>query len=193
MKYRLQKNYDSLDRVEKWDTETQEVVKKRIADELGDALSYNFLTEREGEILELLTDALIPQKKGASYIKIPEIIDRELEKNIKGVRYGKNPWPRVFYQTGLADFSAQAEAISGKPIEDFSTPRIEKYISDIFEKDPNDFLRRFVRKVLSDATAIYFSHPASWNAIGFPGPAFPEGYAHLDCDKTFDWESKYEK
>src|SRR3989339_198193 len=95
----LEKNYDSLDRIGKWDSETREVVKKRIANELGDAFSYNFLTEREGEILELLTDTLIPQDKNTSYIKIPEIIDRDLEKNIKGVRYGKNPWPREFYQT----------------------------------------------------------------------------------------------
>jgi hypothetical protein len=193
MSSKLDQNYNSLDRIDKWDPETQEIIKQRIANELGDTLSYEFLTPRESEILEFLVDALIPQEKNDKYIKISEIIDCDLAKNIKGVRYGKNPWPRDFYQTGLSDFAKQAQKSFGKPIEDFSASQIEKYISDIFKRNSDDFLRRFTRKVLSDATAIYFSHPASWNAIGFPGPAFPEGYPFLDCDKSFDWEPKYEK
>lgn len=193
MHYEIDKKYNSLDRIDKWDKETQEVVKKRIANELGHIFSYTFLKPREGEILEFLVDALIPQKKNAEYVKISEIIDRELAKNTKGVRYGKNPWPREFYQKGLAYFASEAQEFFGKPIKDFSASQIEKYISDIFERDPADFLRRFTRRVLSDATAIYFSHPASWNVIGFPGPAYPEGYAYLECEKKLDWEPEYEK
>lgn len=193
MTHQLDKNYNSLDRIEKWDPETKRVIKQRIAKELGDSLSYEFLTGREGEILEFIVDALMPQEKNNKYIKIPEIIDFNLAKNIKGVRYGKNPWPRKFYQTGLADFATQAKEIFGKPIEDFSATQIEKYISDIFERNPDDFLRRFAWKILSDATAIYFSHPASWSEIGFPGPAFPEGYPFLDCTDIEDWEPDYEK
>jgi hypothetical protein len=193
MKYELQKNYNPLDRLEKWDPETQKVIWKRIANELGDDLSYEFLTEREGEILEFLVDALIPQEKNKNYVKISEIIDRDLGKNIKGVRYGENPWPKEFYQQGLADFAIKAKEIFGKPTEDFSATQIEKYISDIFQRNPDDFLRRFTKKVLADATAIYFSHPASWSEIGFPGPAFPEGYPHLDCGKKKDWEPNFDK
>lgn len=193
MPYDLDKKFNSLDRIEKWDPETQDVIRKRIANELGDTFSYQFLRPREGEILEILVDALILQEKNSSYIKISEAIDRNLAKNVKGVRYGANPWPREFYQTGLADFAAQAKEIFEEPIENFNATQIEKYITNIFERNPDDFLRRFTRRVLSDAAAIYFSHPASWNAIGFPGPAFPEGYPFLACGEKEEWEPEYLK
>jgi len=192
VEYKLDKNYNSLDRIDKWDPETQKVIKQRIANELGDNLSYKFFTPREGEILELLADTLIPQKKDKKYIKISEIIDQDLIKNIKGVRYGENPWPQEFYRKGLAEFSETAKNKFGKPIEDFSTEQLEKYVTEIFSDNTNVFLLRFIRKVLSDATAVYYSHPASWNQIGFPGPAYPEGYPYLDCADMEDWEPSYE-
>lgn len=193
MSAEINPEYNSLDRLEKWDTETQEIVKQRIANELGDTLSYEFLTGQESEVLEVLVDTLIPQKKNKEYIKISEIIDRDLAKNAKGVRYGENPWPREFYQKGLAQFAGVAKKVHGKPVEDFSKEQLEKYISEIFARNPDDFLRRFLKRVLADTTAIYFSHPASWNAIGFPGPAFPEGYPFLDCGEKENWEPDYEK
>ena len=47
MKYILDKKYDTLERIGKWDKETQKVIEKRIANELGDDLSCKFLTGRE--------------------------------------------------------------------------------------------------------------------------------------------------
>jgi hypothetical protein len=189
----LDKSYNSLDRIEKWDPETQKIVKKRIADETGDVLSYEFLTDREGEILELLAGALIPQKRDKSYVKISDTIDRDLAEDRKGVRYGANPWPREFYRKGLADFEEQARKKFGKPVEDFSQSQLENYIAEIFGGKMSDFLRRFLKRVLSDATATYYSHPASWNKIGFPGPAYPEGYFSLDCGEKEDWEPLYKR
>ncbi|HLM83746.1 MAG TPA: gluconate 2-dehydrogenase subunit 3 family protein [Candidatus Bathyarchaeia archaeon] len=192
MSYQLDKNYNSLDRMGKWDPETREVIRNRIAAETGAISTFEFLTDREGETLEILIDALMPQDPNDPHkTRIAEIIDRDLQNDIKGVRYGKNPWPREFYQKGLADFAREAKEIFGKPIEDFSQPQVEKYISAIFERKTDDFLHRFLKRVLADATAIYFSHPAGWNKIGFPGPAFPEGYPYLNCGEKEDWEPNY--
>jgi len=193
MRYALDKKYNSLNRLGKWDCETQEIIKQRIANELGDVLTYEFLTEKEGEILELLIDTLLPQEKNRKYIKISEIINRDLSRNIRDVRYRDNPWPREFYQKGLVEFRGTAEKKFGKPLEDFSENQLEKYVTEIFTRNSNDFLLRFLRKALSDAAGIYYSHPKAWNEIGFPGPAYPEGYAHLDCGETDEWEPKYEK
>ena len=193
MDYEIEKNYNSLDRIEKWDEETRDTIRKRIAEETGDVLSYGFLTEREGEVLEILADTLIPQEKNKNYVKISEIIDRDLARDKKAVRYGKNPWPREFYKKGLVDFEKFAKREFGKPIEDFSASQLENLIKRTFSLDAENFLARFMRRVLSDATAIYFSHPASWNAIGFPGPAYPEGYPYLGCGEKEDWEPRYEK
>lgn len=193
MKYILDKKYNSLDRIEKWDTETQKVIAGRIANELGDNFAYDFLTPAEGEILELLVDILVPQEKNYQYIKIAEAIDRDLAKDIKKVRYGGDPWPREFYSKGLAEIDKFAKEDYGKPLEDFSASQLEKFVDDILKVDSSNFLQRFMGKVLSDAATIYYSHPASWNKIGFPGPAYPEGYAYLDCGEADTWEPKYEK
>jgi len=191
MKHEIDKKYDSLDRIGKWDEGTREIIKKRIAEETSPNLSYIFLDQQEGEILEMLVDILIPQEKNDSFIKIPEIIDRELGAGKKGVRYGSDPWPAEFYKKGLAEISSNAKKIHGKQIDDFSIQQLNEFIANIFNKGRGDFLYRFMKKVLSDATSIYYSHPGSWNTIGFPGPAYPEGYPFLECDKALDWEPKY--
>lgn len=193
MNYKLDKKYNSLDRIDKWDDETQEVIKKRISNEVGDERSYNFLTASEGKILELLIEVLIPQEENTEHINIPFALDQDLKKNLKKVRYHDNPWPQEFYQRGLAEFAETAKKKYEKALEAFSQAQLEKYVGEIFAGDPKVFLHIFLRKVLSDAAAVYYSHPAVWNGIGFPGPAYPEGYAYLDCGKAFDWEPKYEK
>jgi len=211
MKYILDKNYNSLGRQERWDQETQKTIKQRIANELGDVLTYEFLSAKDGEILEFLVDTLIPQEKNEDYVhpiksreagaptaqfnrvKISEAIDRELARDIKKVRYGNDPWPREFYRRGLAEIEKFIKDEYGKPIEDFSGSQLENMVEKIFSLGTDNFLHQFLRKVLSDAAGIYYSHPKSWNEIGFPGPAYPEGYAYLDCDKAWEWEPKYEK
>lgn len=191
MKYILDKKFNALDRMEKWDEVTQEVIQARIKKEKGAPMRFSFFDEREGEILEIITDALIPQEKDANYIKIAEIIDEGLKDGKRGVCYGNNPWPPEFYKNGIMELSEEAEKRYGKPIEDFSEEKLVEFISKLLENEDNSFLKTFVQKVLMDATVIYYSHPASWNQIGFPGPAYPEGYSNLDCGEKEKWEPGY--
>ncbi|MFA5872076.1 MAG: gluconate 2-dehydrogenase subunit 3 family protein [Parcubacteria group bacterium] len=193
MSYELNKTYNSLGRFEKWDAETQKAVSDRLKDETRADTNFIFFSPFEGEILETLIDILIPQKKDDNYIKIPAVIDRKLANGKSGVRYGLDSWTQEFYKTGLAEFSRKAKEIYGKPLEDFRAEQLNKFATKFLKKDGSDFLNRFMRKVLADATVIYYSHPLSWNQIGFPGPAYPEGYAYLDCGEADAWEPKYTK
>ncbi|MFA6973528.1 MAG: gluconate 2-dehydrogenase subunit 3 family protein [Parcubacteria group bacterium] len=188
---RLDKNYNSLDRLEKWDEGTQAEIKKRLQDEVGLDLQYKFLNEQEGHMLELLVDVLVPQEKNEQYIKISEAIDRQLASGEKGVRYGTDPWPQEFYQQGLAEVGKESEKFFGKTIEKLNGEELTAMLESLMARDPDDFLHRFMGRILADAVKIYYSHPKAWSEIGFPGPAFPSGYAHLECDKAHDWEPKY--
>ncbi len=38
------------------------------------------------------------------------------------------------------------------------------------------------------ALTAFYSHPWSWNEIGFGGPAYPRGYKNLGIDKREPWE-----
>ncbi|NNC12136.1 gluconate 2-dehydrogenase subunit 3 family protein [Planctomonas sp. JC2975] len=40
------------------------------------------------------------------------------------------------------------------------------------------------------AATAFYSHPAVWNEIGFPGPAYPRGYKALGVDKREPFEVK---
>jgi hypothetical protein len=192
MKYKLNKNFNALDRLDKWDEISQEVVQARIKKEKGAEMRFSFLSEREGEILEILTDVLIMQEKNNEYVKIAEMIDQKLAGGFQGVRYGDDPWPQEFYKKGLAEAVEYAQKKFGKPIENLNFQELNIFAQDLLEKEKNSFLHNFLRKVLTDATAIYYSHPSSWNEIGFPGPAYPEGYSNLDCGEKEKWEPKYE-
>ncbi|PJA87005.1 MAG: hypothetical protein CO141_01740 [Candidatus Moranbacteria bacterium CG_4_9_14_3_um_filter_42_9] len=189
----LDKNYRTLDRLDKWDKVTQNSIKKRLKEEIGAVSSFDFLSEKEGKILKIITDIAIPQENGTNYIKIAEAVDKGLSDRKEGVRYGENPWSGEFYRAGLKAVGEYIEKNCAKPIEKMSGAELKDFFSKIIEERGSGLLYRFLRRVLSDAIGIYFSHPASWDKVGFPGPAYPEGYAYLDCGEKDDWEPKYEK
>ena len=58
------------------------VRKKRLDQEIGypsdGGLRFNFLSEEDGEALEIITDILIPQEENKDYVKIAEAIDSKI-------------------------------------------------------------------------------------------------------------------
>ena len=188
----LDKNYRTLDRLDKWDKVTQNSIKKRLKEEIGAVSSFDFLSEKEGKILKIITDIAIPQENGTNYIKIAEAVDKGLSDRKEGVRYGENPWSGEFYHTGLSAVHEYTKKNYAKTIADMSSAELEEFFSKSISDKNAGLLHAFLRKVLTDSINIYFSHPSSWDKIGFPGPAYPEGYAYLDCEEKDDWEPKYE-
>lgn len=186
MAYSLDKNYDPLERREKWDLVTQEVVETRIKTETAGGAVYNFFSPEEAVLLEKVVDALLPQDEGSPRVKIAEAIDKDLAEDFKGVRYGNNPWPREFYKKGLLELKDLNFGILGdKEVFDF--------IAGVMLRRSDDFLKSFLKRVLSDAVKIYYSHPGAWQKVGFPGPAYPEGYGFLGCGEAEEWEPKFEQ
>lgn len=47
----------------------------------------------------------------------------------------------------------------------------------------------FMNKIVSDAVAAYYSHPAVWSEIGYAGPAYPRGYVRSELGLTDPWEA----
>lgn len=171
MGYQLDPNYKSLSRIKKWDNETQEIIQSRIERESADRQGkFQFLTLKELELLRSLIEILLPGAQDS--VKIINAIDGSLSFEKRGVKYDLELWRGHFYKKGLAllDINKLEATIEG---------------------DQNDFLTKFVRRVLSDAVSIYYSHPVSWDKIGFPGPAYPEGYGYLKCGQKEEWEPDY--
>ncbi|MHB0819714.1 gluconate 2-dehydrogenase subunit 3 family protein [Stutzerimonas stutzeri] len=47
----------------------------------------------------------------------------------------------------------------------------------------------FSQRLVHDITSAYYSHPTSWNELGFGGPASPRGYVRLAEDARDSWEA----
>jgi hypothetical protein len=47
----------------------------------------------------------------------------------------------------------------------------------------------FKKRLLHDIATAYYAHPASWNEIGFGGPASPRGYVRMNYDRRDPWEA----
>jgi len=47
----------------------------------------------------------------------------------------------------------------------------------------------FAKRMLHDICAAFYSHPASWSALGFGGPANPRGYVRLVENRRDPWEA----
>ena len=43
---------------------------------------------------------------------------------------------------------------------------------------------------MRDVLAAFYSHPWSWNEIGFGGPAYPRGYTRLATGMREAWEAQ---
>jgi len=179
----IDQQYDPLDRKDQWDDETRELVLRRVEDEVGIDANFVFLNATEGALLVRISDILLNQCGASQHIKIVESIDKKLSSQKRGVRYGNNPWPGEFYKKGLSEIL--------KIMNDAEDEMLFDVIEKVLSENKDDFLTAFLKKVLHDAAEIFYSHPAAWAEIGFPGPAYPIGYPFLKCDEKELWEPEY--
>ena len=47
----------------------------------------------------------------------------------------------------------------------------------------------FTQRIAHDIVYAYYSHPSSWNEIGWGGPASPRGYVRTGYDERDPWEA----
>lgn len=191
--FEIDKNYKPLDRLLEWDEATRSVIEERLRREMGTKSSFDFLSPEEGVLLQKIAEVMVGLPETGSEIKIAEVLDRRLSRLETGVKYNDNPWPYDFYKKGLKEFEKNIKDEAQKKSIATTEVDIEMLIGMILEGNGDRFLSNFLRKVLRDATEIYYSHPQSWVEIGFPGPAYPAGYPFLSCDTKEDWEPVYHK
>ncbi len=177
-RFGLDKNYDPLTRKGAWDAKTRATVEGRIKEETATPVAFSFLSLAEGKLLTRLVDILLPQVAENQKIIIATVIDACLSETKAGVRYNNDPWRSDFYRRGLTELAG------------FALGNLEEFIKTTMD-GPDIFAKRFLRRVLYDAAAVYYSHPAAWQEIGFPGPAYPEGYGLLGCGEKETWEPGY--
>lgn len=187
--------YDVLDKRDtpSWNAATREVIDARLA--VQD--TPQFLDPGEWQTLTAICDRIVPQRADHAAVPIAALVDRKLAADEReGYRQASLPPLREAWRRGLAALdaaavdqhkrrfhllpSAQRDALL-KAMQDGKLAGAE------WRGMPAD--QFFSERLAHDILAAYYSHPASWNEIGFGGPASPRGYVRMYFNRHDPWEA----
>jgi hypothetical protein len=183
--------FDVLDTVSAWDDVTAGVVLGRLA--LPDELA--FFTPDEVAIAGPLLDLLLAQD---SEPKVPvlQLIDHRLAiGETDGWHYDDLPEDGQAWRESLAHLDADStEQHSGRGFAhllDSERAELVQAVQDC-ASDGGSWHGPLAAHVWSlwtrYACTAFYSHPWTWNEMGFPGPAYPRGYLNPGVDAREHWE-----
>ncbi len=183
-------DYNVLDEADHWDEVTRRVVMERVEQ----VPPIRFFTQDEAITLEAFCDRVMAQDREPK-IPVLNMVDAKLYAGeLDGFHYADMPddretWRRVALgldsaarQHGARDFAHADGHIQTEVIGAFADGKLHGEIWD--ELPPGKAWSVVMRAVLS----TFYSHPWSWNEIGFGGPAYPRGYARFGAGQRESWE-----
>jgi hypothetical protein len=181
-----------------WNEITRRVVETRL--EVDD--TPKFFSVDEFRILKALCDRIIPQPANRVHkVPLAGLVDRMLEQ-MKSIGYRKEGMPpmRDAWRRGLRALDEEAKLRFGAPFPELAAGRQDTLL-ELVQKgetrspawDGVPAKSFFKERVLHDVCVSYYTHPTSWNEIGFGGPAAPRGYVRMQYNKRDPWEAKEAK
>lgn len=187
--------YSVLSQQRFWDDATRKVVTDRIEH----VPPIRFFSPEEARLLEAVCSHIIPQDDREPESRIPIVpqIDKRLAAHkIPGYRFEDMPPDEDAYRLGLQAIDQIAHHLHGRlyvelsgleqdlileMLHDGKPPAAE----DIWKRVP---VQRFWMLLVGDCIEGYYAHPASWDEIGYGGPAYPRGYMRLENGEPEPWE-----
>jgi hypothetical protein len=178
-----------------WNDQTRAVLDERIG---LDPEFHRFCHDAEWKVLRAVCDQIIPQPADRP-LKAPiaAMIDQKLHSGKgDGYRDARLPEQDRAWRLGLAAIDAEAVETCGKPfcdlpddVQHWLLSKIQRGVvsSDAWRDLPPRIF--FAKRLLHDIASAYYAHPASWNEIGFGGPASPRGYVRMNFDRRDPWEA----
>jgi hypothetical protein len=174
--------YDVLEDAPHWDEVTRAVVLAR----LGDPPPLRFFDAAEAATLGAFCDMLLAQDAEPRVPVLAMVDAKFAEGRLDGFRYADMPedpetWKRV--ARGLDEAAGGAFA----DLDDEARRALVQRFSDgelsggVWDDLPCAKAWSVVtRAVLSE----FYSHPWTWNEIGYGGPRYPRGYVRLGAGQT---------
>jgi len=172
-------DYDVLAEADHWD----EVTRRVVLDRVHNPPSFRFFSEAERETVKQLCDRLTAQDDEPR-IPVAAYIDEKLyENNGDGYQYFDMPSDQETWRTVVRGVDDEARALGVGSFPELSQHH-QLQICHRFAQGEvwggawaTLNVSRAFSLVMRYVCAAYYSHPWSWNEIGFGGPAYPRGYA----------------
>lgn len=172
---------DVLGQRGRWDAATRRVVERRTQP----APRARFFLEREHAAARRLLDRLVGQPDDAQpYVDVVGVVDTRLfEGETDGWHYDTMPPDRDAWRASLRGLDDDAVARYGRRFADCDPGAQREIIEAVrtcaaerwHDLPPAQLWSLWTRYAMT----AFYAHPAAWNEIGFPGPAYPRGYRHL--------------
>ena len=152
---------------------------------------------KSGSIADALCRRILPQTNEEDAVSLVALLDAKLlADHGDGFREASMPYMREAWRRGLAAIDGEAKARhDGRGFAVLADRERDALLRSMQSGEVNgdrwsglDAKAFFDRRILVDVPALFYSHPKSWNEIGFGGPASPRGYVRLDGDRLDPWE-----
>ena len=190
-------DYDVLEQAGHWD----EVTRKVVLDRVDDVPEIRFFTTEEVETLTVFADIVLAQD-AEPRIPVMAYVDEKLfEGKRDGYRYFDMPDDDETWRRVARGLDEEARRLGQ---DRFALLGVEEQV-EVCERFANGKLFGGTWGTLNVSRAwsvamryllqAFYSHPWSWNEIGFGGPAYPRGYSrfgspHLQSAERETWEGK---
>lgn len=194
----MPEHYPGYDVLNKRDTPSWNDATRRVVDaRLAMLDSPRFLDRDQWQTLQAICDRIVPQPANRTPVPVAALVDRKLADDQRdGYRQASLPPLREAWQRGLAALDAAALEqhrqrfhLLTSELRDALLKAMQEGKLDgaAWQGMPCDEF--FSERVVHDIVAAYYSHPTSWNEIGFGGPASPRGYVRMYFNRRDPWEA----
>lgn len=176
-----------------WNEQTRRVIDARLAV----PREPRFFTADEFAAVEAIAARIVPQPRDRPAIPVAALVDHKLHLDQQdGYRQAGMPREREAWRQGLAAVEAEAQRAHRMGFVALHAAEKDALLKAMQEgtlKDPawGSMTSKtfFSHRMAHDIVFAYYSHPTSWNEIGWGGPASPRGYVRTGYDKRDPWEA----
>ena len=188
-------DYDVLAEAAHWDDVTRRAVLQRVEQ----VPPIRFFDEREARTLGAFCDRITAQD-AEPRIPVLAFVDEKLSENKgAGYQYFDLPSDQEVWRTVARGLDSEARKL-GRDSFDLLTAHEQNELVHKFAQGElyggawaTFNVGRAFKLCVRDVCEQFYSHPWSWNEIGFGGPAYPRGYAAFGNPKLGEeehWEAK---
>lgn len=190
--------YPGYDVLAKRDTPSWNEASRRAIDaRLAIADEPRFFDAEEWRTLSAICDRIVPQPTNREPVPIAALVDRKMADDERdGYRQATMPKMQEAWRRGLAALDAASRARHDARFHTLAPAAQDALLKAMQdgELDGPEWggmpaATFFGSRVASDILAAYYSHPTSWNEIGFGGPASPRGYVRMGFNARDPWEA----
>jgi hypothetical protein len=180
--------FDVLGQAPHWDPVTAGVVLARV----GMAPDIRFFAPAEQAAATALCDRLLDQDEEDRLPVVHQIDARLAEDQTDGWHYQDMPEDGQAWRDSLAALDADAARRFGAGFAACSPDQQARVIQAVQDAGPGEWHGLNAGHVWSlwtrYACTAFYAHPAAWDEIGFPGPAYPRGYKNPGVDAREPFE-----